>query len=53
MDIERQKQLEELLKELHQINEFPYNGVTQEKWQDNVIVSVESTKKKQVVRRKR
>lgn len=52
MDIERLKQLEDLLKEFHGLNNFPLHGWTKQQWQDDVIVSKEYTRKEEVRRKK-
>ena len=45
---EELQQLEWLLKKLHEVDVHPYNGVTSQKWQDDVIVAIEDSKKRQV-----
>ena len=52
LTFEELQQLEYLLKKFHEVDVYPYNGVTSQKWQNDVIVAMEDSKKKQVVRRK-
>ena len=53
LTFEELQQLEHLLKKFHEVDIYPYNGVTSQKWQNDVIVAQEDSKKKQVVRRKK
>ena len=51
---EEMKQLEYLVKKLCGVeNVFPFSGVTSQKWQNDTIVSIEHSKKEQVIRREK
>lgn len=53
LTFEELQTLENLLKRFHKVDAYPFHGVTQQKWQDDVIVAKEHSNKEQVIRRKK